>query len=287
MRQLSPSPPTQYHQPIPIIQERAPTPSRTYAQAAAQALATPNNTTPAALAATRRLRANIPQQARVQSAFQRQLTRPATQRFNAVQRSYAQAAGQARNSTATRRPIPTQAVYNNVPQAVAGAEAPHSRTSAQGYQVYQSQVHQNGSYSTGQAYLAPPTYSMRPQQPMLPTQTMLQTSMGNLADMLRPEYTDNPRNIDNLVQGAQRGGHRIPMSTQSSGSSTPLTPASPGALSVRSGSSQQSRRTGSALRDPTLPYRCHYQSCLYTFPKQEDLRYVQHGQRSSNGEMQC
>ncbi|KAK4499338.1 hypothetical protein PRZ48_009851 [Zasmidium cellare] len=235
MRNPSLSPPAQqYPQPIPIIQERAPTPSRTYAQVATQALGTNQVASPAALAAARQLRPQLPQQARPQPAVQRHSGSNTSQRSSsaahlAQRRSYAQAAQQARNSTSTRRQFPNaQPAYGNVQQSGNVATTPQSWASFQGHASYQGQVHQSGGFTSGQTYPAPPTYPATPQQPTMSTQTWLQIPMENLASILRPEYTNNPRNVEDMVDGAQRGSHRHPMSTHSSGNSTPLTPASPG-----------------------------------------------------------
>ncbi|KAF2163980.1 hypothetical protein M409DRAFT_57082 [Zasmidium cellare ATCC 36951] len=278
MRNLSPTPPAQYPQPIPVIQERSPTPGRTYAQAAAQALGTSQVTSPAALAAARQLRPQLPQQARVQSTVPRPAAPSAPSRPNAAQlaqqRSYAQAARQARNIPPTRRQTPSAyGAQGNVQQSSAMAAAQQLRASAPVQGLYQGQLNLSVNYSGGQTHLGTPMYPAAPQQQPMPAQNMLQIPMGNFANILRPEYTDNPRNIDNLVEGTQRGSHRQPMSTHSSGNSTP---ASPGAMSVRSGSSHQSRRTGSALRDPNLPHHCP--RCGATFAKFDDLR--RHGTRT-------
>jgi hypothetical protein len=91
------------------------------------------------------------------------------------------------------------------------------------------------------------------------------------------EINQDPRDVSALVQGTQFGGHRLPVPTPA-GESTPSSPTPAGPSSTVS---SRGRRTGEAMKDPSLPYSCPDQDCGKTFPNYEGLKYVVHDMLSS------
>lgn len=278
LRLLSPSPPPQQRRQSHYVQERSPSP-RTWAQVVAQGgnpSMVPLPVTPPRLPQPQNDPA-LPLQVRQHECAQQNIS-SAVPVPQGVQRAtgYVTYAEAAQPRVEQMHQIPHRVIY------------PHAEGNRRALQAAQSSRHDASASIGAFRNRYPPhhhdpslwqnpswsPYSGSPAQhhqlPQNPNQTFLETPMQNLNSMIRQGYTNDPRSVEGLVNGTERGGHRRSVHDNGALASSTI-PMSPGATSTTSSFSQR-RRTGLALRDSDLPFPCQDQHCNVTFAKMEDLR---------------